>query len=369
MTCLPPEHTSGWLTQVSRKAMATEFVVMLAAEPASSVEAAVEALELVDAIEARLTIYRPDSEISRVNREAASKPVQVSESTFAVFEKAVQWSQRTGGLFDITAGPLVQAWGFTERRGRQPSRRELDAALAVVGHEKLLLNASQRTIAFAVPGMSINLGGIGKGFALDQVAERLVERGIGNFLIHGGQSSVLARGDQIPDPAAADGVPRGWAVGIEHPTRPDRRLAGFWLRDAALGTSGSGKQFFHHRGQRLGHVIDPRSGAATTDLVSLTAIATTATDADAAATGLFLVGSERLRTLVAERPTSLAEPTSLQSDEFADSRDVGLAAWPLLWVQMTSREHECIATASGEWDWIDPPAMAPSSRDDSGQRH
>jgi FAD:protein FMN transferase len=332
MTVFSPGNHPDLISSVSRPAMATEFVVMLASAHQSATELALSALEMVDEIEQRLTIYRPDSEISRVNRDAASQPVQVSESTYGLIETAIRWSEKTAGRFDVTAGPLVKAWGFTERKGRKPSAGEILEALAVVGYQKLVLDPNERTIAFSVPGMSINLGGIGKGFALDQIAERLLSGGVTDFLIHGGQSSVLAKGNQSAN------VDRGWAVGIGHPTRSNRRLAGVWLRDAALGTSGSGKQFFHHRGRRFGHVIDPITGYPTTDLVSLTLRAANATDADAAGTGLFLAGSSSLQQTPEMKPESVSMPQL-----------------PLFAVRQGARQDELLTEVVGNWDWVEPP--------------
>ncbi|MEM1068495.1 MAG: FAD:protein FMN transferase, partial [Planctomycetota bacterium] len=123
LTGLPSMHadTPPLLTQVTRRAMATEFVVMLPPRHVDAVEAVVSALEQVDAIEAALTIYRPDSEISKVNQLASSQPVEVSDATFRLLQKAVRWSEKTGGAFDVTAGPLVEAWGFNVRSGKKPS--------------------------------------------------------------------------------------------------------------------------------------------------------------------------------------------------------------------------------------------------------
>lgn len=312
---------------------------MLPAAHQGAMEQALDALQLVDDIEQRLTVYRPDSEISRVNREAASHPVQVSESTFQLLETAVRWSQQSAGRFDITAGPLVKVWGFTERKGRKPPPDELQAALEVVGFEKLVLNPAQRTIEFAVPGMSINLGGIGKGDALDRIAAKLLANGIDDFLIHGGQSSVLARGNQ------STSTDRGWAVGIGHPTRPNQRLAGVWLRDAALGTSGSGKQFFHHRGKRFGHVIDPITGYPTTDLISLTVRMDNATDADAGGTAFFLAGSSHLSRLAEANPNAPSHPDHDTSTPI-----------PAIALRQAERQEAWLTQVWGDWDWIDPPA-------------
>ena len=293
---LRPETASesAILTEVTRKEMATEFAILLPPQSLDSVELAVTTLEKLDQIERTLTIYNDGSEISKINRIAGQRPASASCPTFQLIERALQWSQRTRGAFDITAGPLVKAWGFTERNGRKPSADEVKTALAKVGYQHLRLNRENQTVQFDLPEMSINLGGIGKGDALDQIADELRRGGLDDFLIHGGSSSVLAAGDQI----ANSGL--GWAIGIAHPTKPKRRLAGLRLRNQALATSGSGKQFFHHRGKRYGHVIDPRTGFPAGDLASLTVIMDSAADADACGTGLFVTGTNEMETLSSE---------------------------------------------------------------------
>ncbi len=279
-----PLPNPSLVTRVTHRAMATEFVVILPPHHADAVEPVVAALEELDEIESALTIYRENSEISRLNLLAADGPVRLSAETFSLIENAVRWSVRTSGAFDITAGPLVEAWGFTRRSGRKPSAQEIEQARRRVGYQHLLLDADRCTVQFARAGMSVNMGGIGKGDALDRVTSRLCADGLTDFLLHGGNSSVIARGDQTL------GSEMGWAVGIAHPTKPKRRLGGIWLRDCAMGTSGSGKQFFHHRGRRYGHVIDPRTGYPAGDLLALTVLTASAADADACSTGFFVGG-------------------------------------------------------------------------------
>lgn len=307
--------------------MATDFVVMLPAHAADAVELVVEVLEGLDRIESALTIYRDDSEVSRANRRAATQPVRLSRETFALLQSAIGWSQRTSGAFDVTAGPLVEAWGFTRRSGRKPTAAEIDAALRLVGYHQLELSEQQQTVRFARQGMSINLGAIGKGDALDRMASQLRDHGLNDFLIHGGNSSVIAAGDQQA------GSGRGWGVGLTHPTKPERRLAGVWLRNMALATSGSGKQFFHHRGRRYGHVIDPRTGYPAGDLLSLTVLMPSARDADACATGLFVAGSEAIDQL-AEQDWMPPRVTTAQA----------------------SRQDDVDIQWSGDISWVDPPA-------------
>ena len=313
-----------------------------------------DVLETVDAIEQRLTVYDIRSEVSMINRAADRGPVKVSSETFAILQHAARLSEQTAGAVDITAGPLIDAWGFTTRQGRKPSDDEIASALSLVGMHRLHLNPEQRTVEFGMSGMRINLGGIGKGDAIDRVADQLKELGIQDFLIHAGNSSVLACGDQFeqiePDheepmlndaqPSAIPLVPRGWKVGLAHPTKPQRRIAGIWLHNAALATSGSGKQFFHHRGQRYGHVIDPRSGQPAGDLLSLSVLTQRAIDADALATGLFVIGKEHARE-IAESAQSL----------------------PLIMVAADKRQDAVEVETVGSWQWVDPPASRVCNND------
>ncbi len=321
-----PSDPSALLTHVTRRAMATEFVVILPACHADAVEVVVEALEQLDAIEQRLTIYRPDSEISRVNQQAATEPVPVSESTFRLMQRALLWSFRTNGAFDVTAGPLINVWGFTSRSGSKPTDEAIQLARQRVGFQHVRLCESDHSIRFDVDGMSVNLGAIGKGDALDQISSQLRQHGVENFLIHGGNSSIVAAGDQTP------GSEQGWPVGVAHPTKPKRRLAGLWLRNQSIATSGSGKQFFHHRGRRYGHVIDPRTGYPAGDLLALSVLLDSAADSDACATGLFVQGAD-------------------QTEGFCvDDRIV-----PMIRVRPGRRQDEVELDWQGEINWVEPP--------------
>ena len=139
--------------------------------------------------------------------------------------------------------------------------------------------------------MELNLGGIGKGHALDRMSEMLRGDAVEHFLLHGGHSSVLARGSR----AGSTAEQSGWTVGLAHPLRPGERLAEFRLQNQALGTSGSGTQYFYHQGQRYGHIIDPRSGRPAGAVLSSTVIAPTAAEADALSTAFYVGGIELAR--------------------------------------------------------------------------
>jgi thiamine biosynthesis lipoprotein len=277
-------ENDAYLLEVGRRAMACQFAVLLnAGQHAGAADAALAALDRVAAVEAQLSIFRPESELCDVNRRAATEEVPVDERLFELLEHAIRLHESTGGAFDITAGPLSRVWGFTRREGRVPDRAELAAALALVGTHRLLLNGERRTVRFGVSDMEINPGAIGKGYALDECTRLLEERGVADFIVHGGQSSVAARGSRTSDG-------RGWKVGLRHPLRPQLRLAEVVLRNRALGTSGTAVQSFHYRGRKYGHIIDPRSGWPAEGTLSATVITSSAADADALSTALYVMG-------------------------------------------------------------------------------
>jgi FAD:protein FMN transferase len=286
---------STYLLQVARTAMACEFEVLLnAGESDQATETAIETLDLVELLEAQLTVYRPTSEVSRLNRRAASEPVAVEPGLYELLVQARDFWEWTGGAFDITSGPLSQVWGFARRQGQVPAAEALEAARSRVGMQWLQLDAAQRTVHFLREGMELNLGGIGKGYALDRCAARLESAEIANFLVHGGKSSILARGSR-------QGLD-GWTIGLRHPLRPEWRLGEIRLRDRALGTSGAANLYLHFQGRRLGHVLDPRTGWPAEGLLSATVLAPTATEADALATACYVMSPEEVETFCRQHP-------------------------------------------------------------------
>jgi thiamine biosynthesis lipoprotein len=284
-----PSTAEPYLVQLSRQAMACNFEVFLnAGQYEQATEAAIEALDLVEQLEAQLTVYRATSEISALNLAAHEGFVEVEPRLFALLAQAVQLHRETGAAFDITSGSLSKVWGFFRRQGAIPQVADLQTALASVGSQCLELDATSRSVRFLKPGVELNLGSIGKGYALDRCAELMTARGVRDFLWHGGQSSVLARG------ACAGNGPedRGWSVGVRHPLRPDRRLAEIRLCDRALATSGSSVQFFRYGGKRYGHILDPRTGWPAEGVFSATVVAPTAAEADALSTAFYVLGPQ-----------------------------------------------------------------------------
>jgi thiamine biosynthesis lipoprotein len=285
----PPEkrRQGGYLLEVGRRAMACEFHVFLnAAEQAAAADHAVAALDLVDRLEDQLTVYREHSEVSRINRYAHQQPQLIEGGLCQLLALGLDLHRQTQGAFDMTAGPISKLWGFYRREGRVPSDEELELVRARVGSEHVVLDPQTQTIQLTRPGMELNLGGIGKGYALDRCVELLTERKVENFLIHGGQSSIIARGSRA---GLAEGE-SGWSIALRHPLRDDIRLGEIWLRDMALGSSGSAHQFFYHQGKRYSHVLDPRTARPAEGMLSTTVIAPTGALADALATAFFVMG-------------------------------------------------------------------------------
>jgi thiamine biosynthesis lipoprotein len=153
----------------------------------------------------------------------------------------------------------------------------------------VLLTPPHRSVRYLRPGLEINLGSIGKGYAVDRMAEVVRDQcRIPAFLLHGGHSSVYAWG-------TPDGDPRGWAVGLKHPWDEERRIGRVWLRERALGTSAATFRHLEYNGRKLGHNLDPRSGWPAEGIASATALAPTAAEADALATAFFVLGVDRTR--------------------------------------------------------------------------
>jgi thiamine biosynthesis lipoprotein len=165
-----------------------------------------------------------------------------------------------------------------------PTEEEVAAALVRVGMDGVVLEAAQRTVEFRKSGLSLHLNSIGKGYALDRMGELFDSAGVGDYLLHGGRSSVVARGAR---PGVSDA---GWAIGLPHPLRTGERLGEVELVNQALGTSGSGTQFFEHEGRRYGHLLDPRNGRPVDGVYSATAIAATGAEADALSTAFYVLG-------------------------------------------------------------------------------
>ncbi|HEY4259266.1 MAG TPA: FAD:protein FMN transferase [Schlesneria sp.] len=266
-------------------AMACDFDIMLNPDSdGTPLEAASEALDLVHHLEQVMSVYRDDAKLSQLNRCAALNPVFVERDLYQLLRRAKQLSEQTAGGFDPTAGALLSLWRRARQADTIPSANEIAITLENVGSHHLLLDEAASTVAFDRPGVELNLGAIGKGYAVDRAGELLLERGVQNWLVHGGRSSIHAHGCH----AGHD----GWPVGLQNPLLPDKPFATLLLRDQALGTSGTAVQWFRHQGKRYGHILDPRTGWPVESMMSVSVIAPDAALADALSTAFFVLGVE-----------------------------------------------------------------------------
>ena len=217
----PTSFNDVSVLRFSRRAMATQFEVVLPYGLPFALPAAESALDLIDTLEDQLTVFRDHSEVSRLNARAAEHPISVESRLFDLIEFAAHITRQTQGAFDIATGALTKAWGFYQRAGRVPTPAERSLAMSQTGIRFVALDRAQKTIRYLRRGLEINLGSIGKGYALDRAAELLgSDFGTNSALLHGGLSSVRAVG-------TPPGQDRGWPVAIKHPWDPDAGSAQF----------------------------------------------------------------------------------------------------------------------------------------------
>ena len=288
---------------LARHAMATRFELVLHGDRPEALRAAgEEALDEIERIENLLSLYRPHTEIAQLNARAAREWVRVSTPLFRLLELARRLSEETGGAIDITAGPLIRCWGFQGGSGRQPTPEEIAGARACVGMNLVEMNGKASTVHFSRAGVSLDLGAIGKGYAIDRAVEILREAGVTSALLHGGTSTTAAIG--APPDAAA------WNIAVDLPSTdassPPTRLAVVPLRDESLSVSAVWGRSFQSGDRRFGHVIDPRTGQPVQAALLAALVLPSATESDALSTALLLDGPTGLAAMTKVRPMARA---------------------------------------------------------------
>ena len=242
------------------------------------------ARDSVRVIDSLMSSYRPESDISRVNRGAGGDAEPVSLHTIRVLQQARVYWRLSDGAFDPTVGPLMQAWGFQGTRGRIPGRRVLDSLRTLVGFGRVEVDSGLRRVRLPVRGMQLDLGGIAKGYALDLARAALARPEV--------ESGSIDLGGNV----LVFGVPpngQGWSVSVVHPRDPTRSLALFSLDSGAVATSGDYEHFYRINGRRYAHLIDPRTGMPAHGVVSLTVVAPRGVWSDGLSAALYLLGPDR----------------------------------------------------------------------------
>ncbi len=284
------------LLQLARRAMACEFSLFLQSSSTGAVASGMAALDEIERLEEKLSVFRPASEISRLNAIASSACVPVGDELYSLLTLAASLSRATGGAFDVATGALTRAWGFLARNPSVPDETALREALTSSGMSRVELDGGTRTIRFKTKGVELNLGSVGKGFAIDRAMRAMARnRSIRGALLDAGGSSIRAFG------APVRGA-EGWTVAIGDPLRPGRQIAALRLHNRALGTSGDQHQFFVRDGRRYGHIIDPRTGWPAQGLASASVVAPTAAEADALSTAFVVAGEPFAREFCRRHP-------------------------------------------------------------------
>lgn len=271
--------------------MGTRIAVELWHEDPAAAAAAIDAvIAEMHRIDALMSHYKPESQLSRINREAAAAPVPVDPELAGLIARALEFSEFSGGAFDITYASVGYLYDYREHR--HPTDAEIEAALPAVNWRHVVVDREASTVRFLKPGVRIDLGGIAKGHAVDRCVGLLRSRGITNASVSAGGDSRLL-GDRRGRP---------WVVGIRHPDDRERVIARIPLEDAAISTSGDYERYFDEDGVRYHHIINPRTGRSATGVRSVTVIGPDATLTEGLTKSVFILGPERGLALVEAQP-------------------------------------------------------------------
>jgi thiamine biosynthesis lipoprotein len=262
--------------------MGTAIRVELWSEDRAGAESAMRAvMNVMHHVDETMSPYKPESELSRINREAANDPVRLSQEMFDLLSRSLDFSRLSDGAFDITFASAGHLYDY--RQGIRPSESDLAQACKAIGYKNLLLDRATRSVRFACPGVRIDLGGFAKGYAVDLGAALLKSRGIDNAIVTaGGDSHIL--GDRLGRP---------WTIGIRDPRRPGEIVAVLPLKDVAVSTSGDYERYFEEDGVRHHHVLDPRTGKSPSSVRSVTIIAPDGLTSEGLSKMVFVLGVQK----------------------------------------------------------------------------
>lgn len=315
---------------LARLAMGTRFEIILHGDDAVSLRAAgEEALDEVERLENQLSLYRPTSDIAHLNARAARGPVRVEPGLFRLLEHAQRLHRETGGAFDITIAPLVRCWGFMGGTGWIPQPVDITEARKTVGMHLVELDSENYSVRFARQGVMLDLGAIGKGYAIERAAVLLREAGVTSGILHGGTSTIYAIGSppdaeawnvaveypesktsvpSVPERQAAEAgfpaspvKPSAKALRGRRDARPDL-LAIVPLKDEALSVSAIWGKSFQSDNKTYGHVLDPRTGYPVSRALIAAVVSPFATETDALSTALLIVGLKGHAAIARLRP-------------------------------------------------------------------
>ncbi len=265
-------------------------IVIWSESPGAARTAANAGFARIDAIEAALSDYRPDSEAMRLCGGAGAPPVPISRDLAEVLRRSIELSRRTDGAFDVTIGPLVQLWREAKAKKRLPYALEMEHARASVGMDRIQLAPDGRTARLSRAGTRLDFGGIGKGYAASEAVDAIRRAGFPSCMV--AIAGDIAAGDPPPDSP-------GWRIALG-----DAGVVALSRR--AVSTSGDAEQFIEIRGTRYSHILDPATGVGLTNRVESTVLAPDGATADALSTALCIAGPQRASAIMARFPECAA---------------------------------------------------------------
>jgi FAD:protein FMN transferase len=285
-----PAGGGAWIAR-DESIMGTAIRVELWAEQRGNGEAAIDAVMAeMHRIDRTMSPYKHDSELSRINREAARHAVRISEEMFNLIERAIAFSALSEGAFDITFASVGFLYDY--RTGKRPTDAALAAGRAAIDYRNLLLDSAARTVRFAREGVQIDLGGFAKGHAVDNGAAILRRFGIAHGIVTAGGDSHIV-GDRRGRP---------WAIGVRDPRRDGEIVAVLPLENTALSTSGDYERFFERDGVRFHHVIDPATGKSPSHIRSVTIVAQDGLSTEAFSKCVFVIGVQKGLQFIESKP-------------------------------------------------------------------
>jgi len=289
LVCVSPAR-ADWM-QRTEAIMGTRcYVELWADDPVKGNDAIDAVMAELRRIDALMSHYKPESELSQINQYANERPVQVDKELFDLIKLSTHFSQITEGAFDITYASVGYLYDYPHHI--RPSEAQIRAKLPAVNWRNLLLDEEHHSVRFEHPGMRIDLGGIGKGYAVDRGIEILKARGVARALVTaGGDSRII--GDRMGHP---------WLVAIRHPDNPNKVVTRIPLSDSAVSTSGDYERFFDEGGVRYHHIIDPHTGHSASKVRSATILAPTATQTDGMSKTAFVLGPEKALEIINRMP-------------------------------------------------------------------
>lgn len=271
------------IIKLSLHAMATRFeLVLYGDEPVRLRAAGEQALQEIERLESQLSFYRLDSELSWINSHAAEAPVRIEPRLFHLLSRCASLTKKTSGAFDVTVGPLMRLWGFAQGSPRVAPPSELAQVRSTVGMKNVELCEEDFTVRFKKRGVELDLGGYGKGYAIERAIDILKENGVTSALLHGGTSSIFA----IGTPPMED----GWTIDLTAALDDGEKSTTITLNDTGLSVSAAHGKCFNVDGRTYGHVLDPRTGAPARRGLAAAVIGPSPSDCEALSTALLVLG-------------------------------------------------------------------------------